>query len=176
MTWTAPEPLMVGKSAVDRFAQDLASKLSFDPGADIELLVTRLGGRITVDANSVDDVDGGSIVASSLRDFRISISPYTSLVRDRFTIAHELGHLFLHFPKMKERLPNATMRATRWIDKSDRNQQRAEWEANWFAAGFIMPRDKFAEAFKTSSPEQLAKMFKVSLSAANVRIISLGLH
>jgi Zn-dependent peptidase ImmA (M78 family) len=33
--------------------------------------------------------------------------------------------------------------ATRWVDETNENLKRAEWEANWFAAAFLMPSGAF---------------------------------
>jgi len=69
------------------------------------------------------------------------------------------------------------MVATRWVDETDRVQQRAEWEANWFAASFLMPSDDFRVVFRGSSGSisRVASKFTVSEPAAKIRASSLGL-
>jgi Zn-dependent peptidase ImmA (M78 family) len=94
------------------------------------------------------DDESGSIVARATGDFTVYLSRHTSSKRDRFTIAHELGHLLLHFQAIKKMSPNAIMRATRNVDKNDPDQERAEWEANWFAAAFLMPAEEFKAAYR----------------------------
>jgi Zn-dependent peptidase ImmA (M78 family) len=65
------------------------------------------------------------------------------------------------------------MRATRWIDDSDADQVRAEWEANWFAAELLMPRKAFKAAVDRNGLSYAADLFNVSISAAKVRAKSI---
>lgn len=135
----------------------------------MEELVSKLGGKIKYGWSEIDEMDGGSIVAQSTNDFLISLSDHTSAKRDRFTIAHELGHLFLHLRMVKKDFPDASMRATRYVDKNNKQQQRCEWEANWFAAQILMPRSKFKECVEKFGVEHAASVFGVSNQAAKVR-------
>ncbi|RDI52409.1 uncharacterized protein DUF955 [Microvirga subterranea] len=67
------------------------------------------------------------------------------------------------------------MVATRWVDENDPNQKRAEWEANWFAAAFLMPATAFQQALATrGSLKSVANFFGVSARAAEVRLETLG--
>lgn len=167
-----PKPLFVRKSAVESFAGQAAQKLNFRTGGDIQALVSRLGGKIVIGSSGHEDAESGSIIAKALNDFTVYISQFTSLERDRFTIAHEIGHLLLHLPALKKSNPMAIMRATRFVDESDEAQRRAEWEANWFAAALLMPSYEFREI----SPQGLTRLqehFKVSSSAVKARAQSL---
>lgn len=98
--------------------------------------------------------------------------------RQRFTLAHECGHLHLHADK-GDRL---------WLDKTslffrDQNSstgdQFAEIEANQFAAGLLMPEGLIAQAVEGFIEEvdivRLALKFEVSERAMTVRLVSLGL-
>nr|WP_233285917.1 ImmA/IrrE family metallo-endopeptidase [Bradyrhizobium brasilense] len=116
------------------------------------------------------------MVESSNR-FTIFVASITSAGRDRFTIAHELGHLFLHFPLVSQTHPGQGMVATRWVNENDAIQQRAEWEANWFAAAFLMPQAKFSSTYWSCGANlpAVASRFGVSLPAAEVRAKTLGL-
>jgi predicted transcriptional regulator len=167
--FTAPIPTNWNKASVEHIASLVANHFSFAIGDPVEELVAALGGKIRYGWQSFDEIDGGSIIARSFDDFQISVSEHTSAKRDRFTIAHELGHLFLHLQKVKEADPNATMRATRHVNKNDAEQQRAEWEANWFAAQLLMPRDEFKKYVQTYGVEHAAIVFGVSEHAARVR-------
>jgi Zn-dependent peptidase ImmA (M78 family)/DNA-binding XRE family transcriptional regulator len=92
--------------------------------------------------------------------------------RQRFTIAHELGHFLLdhhdHFH----------------IDLSDQESHGAppgySWQderaANDFAAQVLMPAAFVSQAFaKTKSLSQLASRFDVSTQAMGFRLVNLGL-
>jgi Zn-dependent peptidase ImmA (M78 family) len=98
--------------------------------------------------------------------------------RQRFTLAHECGHLHLHADK-GDRL---------WLDKtslffrdenSSTGDQFAEIEANQFAAGLLMPEALIMKAVGGSIEEvdivRLALKFEVSERAMTVRLVSLGL-
>jgi len=86
--------------------------------------------------------------------------------RDRFTLAHELGHLFMH--------PEAP--APRMVLKNraapiDDLRKSAEWQANKFATFFLMP-EHIVRQF--SSAEELAEHCRVSLEAARNRFKEVG--
>jgi len=164
-----PIPSRLNKASVEQIASFVAKKLDFSIGDPIEPIVEELGGKIKIGWNHSDEKDGGSIIASALDDFVIHISELTSSRRDRFTIAHELGHLILHLREIHKDAPDAIMRATRSIDDTDEDQQRAEWEANWFAAELLMPRKKFKKVVEKHGKGYAASLFNVSPMAAKVR-------
>lgn len=170
-----PIPCDLTKPSVEAVAGKVAEALKIIPGQPLEPVVNHLGGRIVYGSRASDELDGGSITARSVNDFVIRLSEMTSTIRDRFTIAHELGHLFLHLPKVREVHPEAEMRATRRVDPIDERLMRAEWEANWFAAELLMPRKLFGPYFERNGIEGAASAFRVSRSAAVVRAKSLGL-
>ena len=167
------------KESVYSFAENVADQLGYRPNGDLTKIVGKLGGAIEVksfwDAESTDN-DSGSAEFRNENDFTIFISDSTTVERDRFTIAHELGHYVLHYlwPIRNGETPSPK-RALRY------GSDRAEWEANWFAAAFLMPKEDFLEAAKASKVsskydfQALAGHFGVSASAAKVRAKALGL-
>ncbi len=171
----APKALGASKAGIEKFAEDLAKKIGFGPGDSIEELVQKSGGKLVVGTSGFGDKDSGSIVAREVNDFEIFVSRHTSLKRDRFTIAHEIGHLLLHFKAIKDQNEAAVMRATRYVDPEDQDQQRAEWEANWFAAAFLMPSEDFFKAFDEGGLSMAAEVCGVSHVAAEIRAKRLGL-
>jgi hypothetical protein len=82
--------------------------------------------------------------------------------RSRFTIAHELGHLCLHWGYPRPRLAPKSQR----FPNSPRNS-RIEAEANQFAGAFLMPR---AVASKFDQAQKLASLCRVSDVAASRRL------
>jgi len=78
--------------------------------------------------------------------------------RDRFTIGHELGHLVLH--------SNVSF-ARAQFDYSHKIYEDSEWQANTFAAEFLMPVDEVKRY--CTSPFDIADRFQVSVDAAVVR-------
>lgn len=81
--------------------------------------------------------------------------------RDRFTLAHELGHLILHgggryLERADPRAPPPTHK--KWED--------SEWQADTFASELLMP---ITVVKKCKTPGELAVRAGVSVSAAEVR-------
>ncbi|WP_161949177.1 ImmA/IrrE family metallo-endopeptidase [Desulfomicrobium norvegicum] len=99
--------------------------------------------------------------------FVIFLPLSSSKARDNFTVAHELGHFFLHTEDKGDEI----LRFTR------RGSNRREWEANWFAAELLMPEREFKKAVLELGCDEieLASKFDVSVAAASVRLSSLGL-
>lgn len=77
--------------------------------------------------------------------------------RDRFTAAHELGHLFLHGGIGFARRPS-TPNNKRYLD--------SEWQADTFASAFLIDQ---AKLIKYATVMQVSEAFGVSLEAAQVR-------
>lgn len=173
MPYHKPLPTRASKKAVSDFAEEVAVQVNYEPGMPIEGLVADLNGGITY-RNAVGDRPE-SIQVEPDRQFQIFLPTMTSMARDRFTIAHELGHVFLHFPIVQSAYPGSGMVAYRWVEDMDADLQRCEWEANWFAAAFTMPEKRFREASNMAGVSGAAAYFGVSEQAARVRAKSLGL-
>ena len=108
-------------------------------GAFLTNLVERTGGAISVASDpTVQEAEGGSLVIRGEKDYTIFLSPYTSKLRDNFTIGHELGHYVLHFIPRKQELSPPL-----WFTRYGTG--RMEWQANRFAAALLMPSDLFQQ-------------------------------
>lgn len=166
-SFRSARPCGANKSSIEAFASKFAKNVGFKPGAAIDDVVERLGGRIVYQSfGDLGQSAEESIRVFSTNDFEISLPDYTSPERDRFSIAHEIGHYILHFPMD----PSQPMVAARY------GSNRVEWEANWFAAGFLMPEQIFRRRFTGAkgSVSDVARYFKVSYAAARARAKSLG--
>lgn len=90
--------------------------------------------------------------------------------RKKFTVAHEIGHFFLHTKKGE---PYVAARR-------DKNNffNKEEEEANKFASHLLMPNSFVEEAFFNYRPltlKNLASLFKVSEKAMSKKLDELGL-
>lgn len=168
-----PKPTRASKKTISQFAENVARAIGFQAGTAIEPLVSNLRGSIAY-RNAVGDKPE-SILVEPDGSFRIFLPTMTSMNRDKFTIAHELGHYYLHFPLIKHEFPLDGMRAYRWVDDANADLQRCEWEANWFAASFVMPSDEFKELFASGGISKVVNALGVSERAAKVRAETLGL-
>ncbi|WP_367350178.1 ImmA/IrrE family metallo-endopeptidase [Sphingobium yanoikuyae] len=164
----------LSKPQVHKFAESVANQLNFSAGDDIHELVERMGGRVQIEDTLLTDPEHtGSLYVDSPSKFRIIVPSHTSPERDRFTVAHELGHYVLHYLWAKQKDPTLPDSVVAYRKGSD----RIEWEANWFAAAFLMPETAFRAAFIEKSGEirSIADAFRVSAAAAEVRAKDLGL-
>lgn len=150
------------QEAIYNFANKQAVELNFNPRDDIEKIVKDLGGTLEyVDHDRYQETEDGSIVVKGLNEFDIYVSKNNGYHRKRFTIAHELGHYMLHskFGRIKgkaQRFP------------SIQEYSQIEIEANWFAAGFLMPISEFKNKCENGLLNN-AIYFGVSLETAEYR-------
>jgi Zn-dependent peptidase ImmA (M78 family) len=169
-----PKPLNENREFIRRAAEEVRVALGYASNAklDLETVVLQLGGRIRYRNFWEDLTKDGSIEIRGPGDFDIFLSDATSPKRDRFTIAHELGHYFLHYPQQQaEMVPGAVMVGQR------SSTGREETEAHWFAAELLMPASEFQRAWREvkGSLPVIADKFNVSTHAVAVRASSLGL-
>lgn len=114
----------------------------------------------------------------------IGLNTQTSRRRQRFTVAHELGHLLLHEGKII--VDQAVLRVDLRNDVSSMGTDVEEIEANTFAAALLMPESivfdhvlKLVRANSQITRETLisglARIFDVSAEAMGYRLINLGI-
>ncbi len=116
-------------------------------------------------------VDGASLPVKLARGL-IVVNEGRSLVRERFTIAHELGHILRHFPRMEQEGGLFFLEKKNSVSAS-----LYEREADVFAAELLMPRQEAINAFHsyTKNIQELADMFLVSKQAMKIRLEELKL-
>lgn len=128
---------------------------------------------------SLDDSVSGMLIRDKGRTI-IGINATHHEVRQRFTIAHELGHLMLHSDQ-KFYVDHSF--AIRMRDgKSSLAVDPDEIEANSFAAELLMPADMLREDIRDlsidyesdSAISALASRYKVSVQAMTFRLTNLG--
>ena len=155
-------------SAIATYAEQIAREHGvIDAGGHVNVheLLKKLGGEIIVDdrAESLEVREPG--------DFTVIIPTHTSQLRDRFTIAHERGHYFLHY-----RAPDQHRVGDRISTFTRLGRNVAETQANVFASNLLMPEDHFKAMFERSGHDMavIARYFEVSVPAAKVRAEYLG--
>ena len=145
---------------VDRIARAQGIKIRYEPLDD------ELSGMIFIKNNQAV----------------IGVNAHHSPNRQRFTIAHELGHYFLHTDILRQGAHVDTV-----VTMLQRDQGTAlgtmniEIEANQFAAELLMPRHLIDDYLNTEGRgstaqsddtviESIAKAFKVSTTAMAIRL------
>lgn len=103
------------------------------------------------------------------------------LPRQRFTVAHEIGHYLLH-SESNSLFIDKTAKVMYRNTQSSTGELLKEREANSFAAALLMPRNLILMAIDNLTDDEqddfvqsLARKFKVSESAMGVRLSNMGL-
>lgn len=149
----------LSNEAISQYAESVGKhhQLYDDNGrSDVRELVAKLGGTIEY-ARGTEALN-----VKAPGTFTVYLPHYTSASRDRFTIAHELAHYFLHY-----RYAGLSGEAS--FQRGSRS--RAETEANVFASSLLMPEESFRRVWVDNAGDQwkVAIHFDVSPAAATVR-------
>ena len=169
-------------SKAQREAQHVLARFRIEnPPVDVERIARELG--VTVVYEPFD----GNVSAMLYRDGRrtvIGVNANHSLRRQRFSIAHELGHLCLHQgrPIILDQLVRVNFRD----ERSSLATDQEEIAANAFAAELLMPEALVEREVRRHSDlitadddqliKKLADAFKVSTAAMSIRLVNLGLQ
>lgn len=150
-----------------------------EPPVPVEDLAVNLGIQV-VRSRSSGGESGFTLRNSNV--VTIGINQNTSAKRQRFTIAHELGHYFLH--EGKPLIVDKSIRVSFRDDVSSMATETEEIQANAFAADLLMPsgwvRDctrDLVESVRNRDDliARLASRFNVSEEAMTYRLINLGI-
>lgn len=139
-------------------------------------LASRQG--IKVHNAKFSDQSLSGMVAKRGQDVTILVNQSDPPFRKRFTIAHELGHIYLHlltdgdFVDAQVDLFRETADAT----DTPSPERLMEIQANQFAAGLLMPASAVGRHFEANPRvSDLARIFNVSEEAMGFRLSRLGL-
>ena len=168
MDYQVPNHHSVDTEAIQELAIEFSKEIGYTIGGDLRQCVINYGGMIKdLTQDSFEESGDGTIIVDGPQKFTIHLSAYTGEMRNRFTIAHELGHYVLHSQKGK--IP---LKAKRF------GSSFSETQANRFGAELLMPEDIFRASYfeQNGSISRLASVFGVSLTAIDVRIESLNIH
>ena len=127
-----------------------------------------------------DDLSGVIEFDGIRNEFTIFVNTDKLETRQYFTIAHELGHYFLHQSVIKKEkiiIDSENSSENRALFRLDVYEYtKIETEANNFAASLIMPTDLVKKAWKIfENVQECAKVFNVSASAMSIRLEKLNL-
>lgn len=146
--------------------------------------IAKLKGAAVVPYELGDEVSGVLVVEENRGTIGYNITHHKN--RQRFTIAHELGHFILHLDKGKSKemfVDKDFIIKWRYEKVYTQTEFKHEQEANAFAAALLMPRNflldemsktKYEDLAETKLIEELAKVFEVSVPAMSYRFADLN--
>ena len=131
-----PEPI------IQFNAQKALSQVNYDGGeVDVEKLCSVLKLDLSYSERVVQDADDNTILGSANFAKRsIEINQHGNRNRERFTVAHEIGHFYLRHDKYlrAESIVERDLFAN--LDTEDTfNYERLEYQANLFASELLLP-------------------------------------
>ena len=161
------------KAWIASLAKDVQKEFGIEaPIEDMENVVRKLGGSIRRDNRATE-----SVIMRDGDGFRIVLSPDPDEKKNRFAVAFQLGHLFLHMGYKTRRML--------WEKQVDNaayftaNEEK-ENQAKEFALAFLMPAKKYGEALKnlkngdSVDVEKIAEYFGVTIAEVYARGRELG--
>lgn len=178
---------MRSRRAIEAIATGvLASHKITDPPVDVDRLAHDLGYRVVFKFFNDDDLSG-TVFRDTNGTTTLGINTLHATARQRFSIAHEIGHARLHLSNTKQDqlFVDPPARVLFRDGTASLGEDRQEIEANQFAAALLMPA-AFVTLFGTrlvkANPslsvvevvDALAKKFDVSSQAMRFRLVTLG--
>lgn len=160
-------------AAIQRKANDVLRKCeATELPINVFTLARALGA--TVVPEIVDDEISGGLYRRTTGPV-IGVNAQHHPNRQRFTIAHEIGHLVLH-----ESEDYFVDRVFRRDANSSTALDEYEIEANKFAAALLMPKQlvrqeikDYSEPLRSEEVEELSRKFGVSQQAMTFRLVNL---
>jgi Zn-dependent peptidase ImmA (M78 family) len=162
----------------DRLTEELIARLPVtQPPVPVESIAAALG--LTVEYTELGEGISGLLVVSGATG-TIGVNKRDPRVRQRFSIAHEIGHFELH-----ANAPDDLFIDKEYVlfrdDRASRGEIRHEIQANMFAASLLMPAPllKFrieegrVDLGDDEQVNELANAFQVSLAAMAYRVMRL---
>jgi Zn-dependent peptidase ImmA (M78 family) len=149
------------------------------PPIDVAALAVAQGARIKREL--LDSNVSGLMVRRPDGRVVIGVNRMHHTNRQRFTIAHEIGHMVLHGSQPSVFVDDVMVHFR--ADAGTRLPDPREIEANAFAAALLMPaamleRDVHGRVIDVSEEKEirrLARRYAVSQQALTIRLLSLGL-
>lgn len=164
---------------INELAEKLRDALGMASPLDMKAVAERLGGNVKYAKPPALPYE--ALIEKKSESFLITLASDRPRQRRNFSIAHELGHLFLHMGYIIN--PKKWDGITSYEDSvwARHGYTEEELEANEFAGALLMPRVEFATIADASHVEdrynlaKIAVTFDVSPLAAKTRGQWLGI-
>ncbi|MGW1713858.1 ImmA/IrrE family metallo-endopeptidase [Streptomyces sp. NPDC002156] len=162
----------------DAAAKALLAQFEIDEAPIDPRLIAKKLGVLVVPQDMPDDVSGMLMRRGDEQVIGVNQKHHEN--RQRFTVAHELGHLKLH--RGRPLILDTDTRVNFRDTVSSMATDREEMEANRFAAALLAPEAMVRRAareaeFRTAKQlvHLMARYFDLSEMAMNYRLINLGI-
>lgn len=171
------KPLRPRYSKIDRLVAELLSENQVHgPAIPIHKIAESCGAAIQIE-NFNNEISG--LLLRTPQATTIAVEKSQAPTRQRFTIAHELGHLLLH--DGEEVRIDRNFRLNFRSPESSTAEDIEEIEANAFAASILMPASMLEAEVKQlifdfddeDQIKSLADRYKVSAQAMTIRLMNL---
>lgn len=144
---------------------------------NVESIAERLGAKVVkVD---LDDKLCGMLHKEAGQHI-IGVNSSHSVSRQRFTIAHEIGHLVMHDHLISDLHVDKSFSERLYRDgRSKTGEDKIEREANRFAAELLMPTELLHEDVSevlidlVEGPKELAELYEVSEQAMSIKLMQI---
>ncbi len=168
-------------------ANELNQKAGFKTPVDLYALAEANNLELSIQECELEDGVSGKIEIHKDNKVEISLNIAHHPNRQRFTLAHEIGHLILHRDLSEIFIDGSPYASVVFLrdELSSEGVYELEIEANNFAAALLMPEqevkkefNKLAMVFDSDEDlalRQLASTFKVSVQALMIRLAKLQL-
>ncbi|MBY6163254.1 ImmA/IrrE family metallo-endopeptidase [Mameliella alba] len=146
------------------------------PPVNIEAIIRAVG----VDLDKKADLDpeiAGQLQRLEDGSFKISVNKADTYYRQRFTMAHELGHFLMHTHLIGEGVDDS--RAYRSSPEGNFFNRsigrREETQANQFAAKLLLPKSVLLSIAKPGMTiKEVSRKLQASIPATEIRLKALG--
>lgn len=177
------------RRVVEKQAEHVLERMGITkPPVDVEKVARGLGYKVVFKYYDDDELSG-TVFTDSRGAITLGINTFQAPVRQRFSIAHEIGHAQMHLGGRQandELFVDPPARMLFRDGKASLGEYKQEIEANQFAAALLMPADFVSTVgsrlVKTNASisvarlvDSLAERFEVSAQAMKYRLVTLGI-
>lgn len=173
--------MTIRRKRIMQMVEDLLKESGItEPPIQIEQIAKKRG--LAVRKEKIPDSDISGFLFRRGRDVFIGVNASHSPARQRFTIAHELGHTLLHGGPREELHVDRGFEVKFRDRRSSEGTDLEEREANLFAAEILMPRSFIAKDMLNADVDlvdddfvdKLSSHYGVSNQALVFRLANLG--
>lgn len=161
---------MITKATIEDIVETIRASMGWKKSTDIDLLALAKELGFEVKSTVFDDPNVSGMVTHNQNEKTIYLNHHQHPNRQRFTLAHEIGHIVLHHDMGDALFEQVDYRRNNYA------YDPKEAQANSFAASILMPKELALQAWSLlDDVDDFAQLFGVSKQAAAIRLNDLNL-